>query len=474
MVTTAVRDRPTTVAADQVYPGCSQRGSLRARWPHIHRARRRQSQQQSTSLSVARWTALCAAAEAVGMTAAATAAKASQTLVGDPANGRQGAVVLALVVGGDSSRVLPWAPCRPSGLRRLLPALNTRRWLLVTAAVAGLGWAAASAPAALSGDGGGSTPSLLLVAVGAIGLGAVMGMLLGAAQATILRGHLSHPWRWVSANAAAWAPAMAVIFVGASAPDSQWPLPAVAGVGTVTGIVAGAVLGLVSGTFLPTLNGPTVHDRVIVQLLECPVHALLSGSLSVLRVRGRRSGRTIEFPVQYTATSTGAAIVPGHPQTKQWWRNLMETARVDVLVRGQWRQGSASVLHRGDPGYDSAFALYHERWPRVRLADDALVVWVQFAPVTALPLEPRRAQPVPQPLAEELRRVASGGVPCARRPHHAADSPGAARPQVLRVSSAGQRYPEPPRWCRPVHVDSPDPWRDRSWLCAESLRRVRR
>lgn len=150
-----------------------------------------------------------------------------------------------------------------AGLRRLLPGLDRRRWLLVTTVVAGLGWAAASAPAALSGAGDGSTPPVLLVLGGAIALGVMMGALLGAVQATGLRGQVRHPWRWIGANAAAWRPTMAVIFLGATAPGANCSGLKVAALGTVTGLAAGAVLGIVTGWFLPSLDGPPAHNRLV-------------------------------------------------------------------------------------------------------------------------------------------------------------------------------------------------------------------
>lgn len=49
---------------------------------------------------MARWITLCAVAEAIGMTAAATAAKASRALVGEPGNPREASLTLTLVVAG--------------------------------------------------------------------------------------------------------------------------------------------------------------------------------------------------------------------------------------------------------------------------------------------------------------------------------------------------------------------------------------
>jgi hypothetical protein len=328
-------------------------------------------------LSLARWTALCAAAEAIGMTAAASAAKVSQALVGEPGNGREAAVVLSLVVGGGLVEGIALGGLQAAGLRRLVPGLDRRRWLLVTTAVAGLGWAAASAPAALSGADDGSVPPLLLVLGGAVALGVLMGALLGAAQATGLRGHVRHPWRWVGANSAAWALAMAVIFLGATAPDADWSGPTVAALGTVTGLAAGAVLGLVSGWFLPSLDGPPAHNRVVLRLLGSRVHGALDRSLVALRVRGVVTGRIFELPVQY-ADGDGVVVAPGRPETKRWWRNLVEPAPVDVLLRGRWQHGDGLLLLPGDPGYDTAIAAYRQRWPRVHLPDDCPLVRVRL------------------------------------------------------------------------------------------------
>jgi hypothetical protein len=329
-------------------------------------------------LSLGRWTALCATAEAIGMTAAATAAKVSQALVGEPGSGRGAAVALSLVVAGGLVEGVALGALQATGLRRMLPGLDRRRWLLVTTTVAGLGWAAASAPAVLSGADDGTVPPLLLVLGAAIALGAVMGALLGAVQATGLRGQVRHPWRWVSANAAAWAPAMAVIFLGATSPHADWSGPTVAALGTLTGLGAGAVLGLVSGWFLPTLDGPSAHNRFVLGLLGSRAHGSLDGSLVALRIRGVVTGRTFELPVQSAAFEHGVVVVPGRPETKRWWRNLVEPAAVDVLQCGRWQHGDAVLLRPGDAGYDSAIAAYRRRWPRVRLPESSPVVQVRI------------------------------------------------------------------------------------------------
>ena len=163
---------------------------------------------------------------------------------------------------------------------RWLPGLDRRRWILVTTLIAGLGWAAASAPAAMSGPGDGSAPPILLVLIGAAGLGVAMGAVLGAAQASVLRRHVRHPRRWIGASAAAWAPAMMIIFIGATAPGSDWPVATVVLLGTATGALAGAALGTVTWWFLPTLDGAPLHNRIVLRpagLAGAPRHGHVAG-----------------------------------------------------------------------------------------------------------------------------------------------------------------------------------------------------
>lgn len=195
------------------------------------------------------WVLACALAEAVGMTAAAGAAR-----LADPLGVAAGLAVL-LAGGLVEGTALGWAQSHV--LARVAPALARRRYLVATVLVAGVGWAAASARSAVGDGPDSSQPPLTLMLPGAVGLGLVMGPALGAAQALALRGAVAHPWRWVVANTAAWPVAMAVIFLGATAPDASWPVWSVLVLGTVTGGVAGGLLGVVSGWFLPSLTGAT-------------------------------------------------------------------------------------------------------------------------------------------------------------------------------------------------------------------------
>lgn len=192
------------------------------------------------------WVVSCVVGEAIGMTASASAARASEGLPGYAA--------LAIVVAGGLIEGTALGVLQGAWLARRFPGLSHLGWIVATVLIAGLGWALASAPAVLSDPDGGE-PGPVIIVVMAAGLGLAMGALLGAGQALVLRHHVRHPWRWIWISALAWAPAMVVIFAGATVPDGSWPRAAVIVLGALTGVVAGAILGLISIALMRTLGG---------------------------------------------------------------------------------------------------------------------------------------------------------------------------------------------------------------------------
>lgn len=313
---------------------------------------------------LARWVLLCTLAETLGMTAAAAAAKLSMTRIGEPSGGSEVAAALALVVAGGLVEGVALGTLQARGLSGWLPRQRRTAWILVTVLVAGLGWAAGSVPAVLSGPGG-TAPPLLLVLLGAAGLGAVMGAVLGGAQAVVLRDQVPHHLRWVGANVLAWTFVMPVIFVGGATPAESWSLAQVTLLGTLTGAAAGAVLGLLTGWLLPSLTGQPGHNLVVLAVLGSKAHRLLGRSFVGLRVTGTRSGVEFSFPTMYAVVGEAVVVVPGHPERKRWWRNLRHGAFVHVLLDGHWQTGYGVVLTPEDAAYDAALAAYRQRWPRV-------------------------------------------------------------------------------------------------------------
>lgn len=322
-----------------------------------------------------RWTLLCALAEAVGMTAVVGAVVATEWLVDEPMTAAGVAVAVTLVVSGGLVEGGALGAAQAAAVRRWLPGIAFP-WILVTLAVAGLGWTAGAVPTVLA-DGGSGEPTGAVLVLAAVAVGAAMGAFLGAAQALVLRGRVRHPWRWVGANTLAWMASMAVIFVGAAGVPPGWSAPATIGVGTVTGLTAGAVLGLVTGWFLPSLSGTAPHNRLVLGLLRSRARSLVGGSLTGLRVRGVVSRTWFEFPVMYAVDRAGRLVVlVGWSERKRWWRNVRGRTPVAVLRHGAWHRSHARLLRPDDEGFGEALAAYRRHWRRLRVPAGSLLVLI--------------------------------------------------------------------------------------------------
>ncbi|MET4705875.1 nitroreductase/quinone reductase family protein [Frigoribacterium sp. UYMn621] len=322
------------------------------------------------------WIAVCAVAEAIGMSAAAAAARAPEFVVG-VAGSASGILGLLLIVGGGLIEGVALGGLQSIALKRWLPGLSRLRWIVLTVLVAGLGWAAASTPSQLSSVTDDSTPMIVLIVVGAAALGTVMGAVLGAVQAGGFVPLVSHPWRWIGISALAWAPTMTIIFLGATTPGPDWKYPLVIMSGTATGVVAGAVLGLVSGLLAPSLDGQSTANRLVALLLSSPARTVLSKSLVLLRIRGHVTGNQFELPVQLARTSNGLIVVPGHPERKKWWRNLRRPSAIEVLIDGAWQPATAVVTDTSEARYPTLIAEYRQRW-HVPVAKGTPLVLVTF------------------------------------------------------------------------------------------------
>jgi hypothetical protein len=336
--------------------------------------------------TLTRWVAVCAAAETVGMTAAAAAARAGDRLSGAPRTAGDTAVVVGLAVAGGIVEALAVGAATAVGLHATVPTLPRGRWIAVTTLVAGLCWGVGAAPAAVSAvdsaaDAG--SPSLWLVAAGALAIGLVTGGLLGAAQSLVLRGHVLHPWRWTASSCLAWPVPMAVIFVGASTPDPTWSTAQVLLLAVPTGALAGALLGAGLGVTAPALIGAPTSRRVVLRLLRLRAGRAALRGIVGLDVRGRRTGHRYAFPVMAAPEGDGLVVLVGRPTGKTWWRNLMGPTAVAVLRDGAWQEAMARAVTPDDHAHDGAVLAYRRRFPRISLGDDAVFVRIWPAPTSA-------------------------------------------------------------------------------------------
>jgi len=105
-----------------------------------------------------------------------------------------------------------------------------------------------------------------------------------------------------------------------------------------------------------------VINVVVRLLLRSPLHSLMSDSVLLINYVGRKSGRAYSTPVRYLRS--GGRIRCITTEEVQWWRNLQATPAVTLLVQGEERPYTASVI-RGDsariePLLAEFFSVYHQ------------------------------------------------------------------------------------------------------------------
>ncbi len=117
-------------------------------------------------------------------------------------------------------------------------------------------------------------------------------------------------------------------------------------------------------------------------LLRSPLHGLASRALLLITYTGRRTGARHTIPVMYAQREAELLILVGHHERKRWWRNLADSAPVDVVLRGRRRHGTAWVL-TGEPAR-GALPAYLARFPRAAGAvgsrADVVMVRVELEP----------------------------------------------------------------------------------------------
>ena len=335
-----------------------------------------------------RWVAACTLAEVLGMAAASAAAVGGSTLVGDATGAAAALTVLGLALLGGAVEGLAVGALQFRVLRPWLPSLSRARYVGGTVAVAIAFWALGMTPSTVMtltgtvpdpGDTG-DPPALMILAIAAAG-GALGGAVFGLVQGAALRGHVAHPWHWVRPNVVGWALAVAVITLGASQVPTGLAGAGVVAYGLLVGLVAGACIGVVTGQALPSLElGLPWWNRTVVDLLLSPLHPVLSRSVVVLRLRGRRTGRSVTLPVQYAEAEPGTLVVyVADAAGKTWWRSFASGRHpVSVRLRGHSFEGSGSVVPVEDPAYADLASAYTAAQPRVTLPADATLVRIQL------------------------------------------------------------------------------------------------
>ncbi|WP_433728057.1 hypothetical protein ACQP2Y_13985 [Actinoplanes sp. CA-051413] len=187
------------------------------------------------------WFLTVTAAEFLGFAVAACAGAVT-------ADAAAGVSVPALLAAGAlEGGMLGWG--QVTVLRRALPGVGRRQWIVATAVAAMIAYAIGLVPSTLAGSIG-SWP-VALVVPGAVLLGAALLASIGTAQWLILRRHVTGALRWIGTTALAWLVGLGV-FLGFAMPLWQpgQPLALTIAIGVGGGLLMAATSSLITGMAL--------------------------------------------------------------------------------------------------------------------------------------------------------------------------------------------------------------------------------
>ena len=74
-------------------------------------------------------------------------------------------------------------------------------------------------------------------------------------------------------------------------------------------------------------------NDVIAWLLHSPWHRIMSSSLMLVEVTGRKTGRPVRLPVNYHSDIAELWVLSS--RNRIWWRNLQDNPLAHLWLRGQ-------------------------------------------------------------------------------------------------------------------------------------------
>ncbi len=90
-------------------------------------------------------------------------------------------------------------------------------------------------------------------------------------------------------------------------------------------------------------QNPTVPpsvNRMMKYILRSPLHGIVSKSVLLITFTGRKTGKTYSTPVSYSQVNDQVYIFTH----ANWWKNLTDSARVTLRMRGKELQGQAELI----------------------------------------------------------------------------------------------------------------------------------
>jgi hypothetical protein len=112
------------------------------------------------------------------------------------------------------------------------------------------------------------------------------------------------------------------------------------------------------------------YNRLVIPLLCSPLHFFMSGSMLVLRITGRKTGRQIDLPVNYLVDEENSRqLLVISTRERTWWRNLRGGASIEACLHGRWRPGRAEVFEEPEQVVGGLRSMFHRRPGSARYFD---------------------------------------------------------------------------------------------------------
>jgi hypothetical protein len=84
------------------------------------------------------------------------------------------------------------------------------------------------------------------------------------------------------------------------------------------------------------------YNPIMIWILRSRFHKMLSGSIVLLAFKGRKSGRSIEVPVNYI--QDGKTLWVLSDRQRIWWRNLTGGAALSVTLARRTKHARGEVI----------------------------------------------------------------------------------------------------------------------------------
>jgi hypothetical protein len=84
------------------------------------------------------------------------------------------------------------------------------------------------------------------------------------------------------------------------------------------------------------------YNPIMIRILRSPFHKMLSSSILLLTITGRKSGRIINVPVNYIRDGKTLWVVSDRQRI--WWRNLTGGAALSVTLARKTKSARGEVI----------------------------------------------------------------------------------------------------------------------------------